>query len=528
MEKVNFKKEIVEIIRKNPLQILGAAWISFLIIAFMAVGFLLPRSSKNPVLAAGIFSSENAADPATNNNSLTARTSYADTVDRVSPSVVTVRTEMKMKAVQGGQQMPMMDDPMFRQFFGGRIPQMQQRPQTERALGSGVIVTGDGTILTNNHVVEGADKIKVELPDRRTFDAKVVGTDKPSDLAVLKIEAGNLPVLPLGDSDKTRVGDVVLALGYPLGLRQTVTSGIISAKGRSTGLSDGSFEDFLQTDAPINHGNSGGALVNLDGELIGINSQILSPGGGGSIGIGFSIPSNMAKSVMEQLVKNGKVSRGMLGVGIQNVTSDLAQQFGLKDIRGVIVNSVKAGSPAEKAGLKQGDVIVGINGVNVADNNELRNHVAQTAPGSQINLTILRDGKEQNITATLTEFKAENAVSNGDEDNDEDGSNNGGSPGNAPSAGGKLGVSLQTLTPQIASQLGLKGVTGGLVVADVQDGSPADDAGIAQGDVIQQINRQPVNSLADVKTALAKSAGKPALLLINRQNQTLFLTVQPR
>ncbi len=529
MEKVNIKKEIVEIIRKNPLQILGAAWISFLIIAFMAVGFLLPHSSKNPVMAAGIFSSETAADPATNNNSLTARTSYADTVDRVSPSVVTVRTETKMKAQQGGRQNPMMDDPMLRQFFGGRVPQMQQRPQTERALGSGVIVTGDGTILTNNHVVEGADQIKVELPDRRTFVAKVIGTDKPSDLAVLKIEASNLPVLPLGDSDKTRVGDVVLALGNPLGLRQTVTSGIISAKGRSTGLSDGSFEDFLQTDAPINHGNSGGALVNMDGELIGINSQILSPGGGGSIGIGFAIPSNMAKSVMEQLVKNGKVTRGMLGVGIQDVTSDLAQQFGLKDVRGVIVNSVKAGSPAEKAGVKQGDVIVGINGTNIADNNELRNHVAQTAPGSQINLTVLRDGREQNLTATLTEFTPQKTAANGDDENDgEDGSNDN-APGNTPNAaGGKLGVSLQALTPQIASQLGLKGLTNGLVVADVQDGSPADDAGIAQGDVIQQINRQPVNSLTDVKTALAKSAGKPALLLVNRQNQTLFVTVQPQ
>ncbi|MEP6925264.1 MAG: DegQ family serine endoprotease [Pyrinomonadaceae bacterium] len=513
MQESNIKKEIVEIIRKNPLQILGAAWISFLVVAFMVVGFMLPHTSRNSVLA---------ADPAADvNSSLAARSSYADTVDRVSPAVVTVRSERK--AAARTEQMPFTDDPRFREFFGGRLPNMQQqRPQTERAMGSGVIVSADGMILTNNHVVEGADKLKVELPDRRTFDAKVVGTDKLSDLAVLKIEAGNLPVLTLGDSDKTRVGDVVLAVGYPLGLRQTVTSGIISAKGRSTGLSDGSFEDFLQTDAPINHGNSGGALVNLNAELIGINSQILSPSGG-SIGIGFSIPSNMAKSVMDQLIKNGKVSRGMLGIGIQNVTSDLAQQFGLKDIRGVIINSVRQGSPADKAGVKQGDVVVAINNVPVTDNNELRNRVAQSAPGSQINLTVLRDGKEQNLTATLTEFSLEKVAANNDDD--DNGEDNSGTSRNVPNKGGALGLSLQTLTLQIASQLGLKGVTQGLVVADVQDGSPADDAGIAQGDVIQQINRQTVNSLADVKTALAKSVGKPALLLINRQGQTVFVTV---
>lgn len=515
MQEVSLKKEIIEIIRKNPLRILGAVWISFLVMAFMVIGFMLPNSGKNSVMA---------ADPTSDINSLAARSSYADTVDRVSPAVVTVRSERKGGA-SNAQEMPFMNDPRFREFFGGRLPnRQQQRPQTERAMGSGVIVTRDGTILTNNHVVEGASKIKVELPDRRIFDAKVVGTDKPSDLAVLKIEASDLPVLSLGDSDKTRVGDVVLAIGYPLGLQQTVTGGIISAKGRSTGISDGSFEDFLQTDAPINHGNSGGALVNLNGELIGINSQILSPSGG-SIGIGFSIPSNMAKSVMDQLMKNGKVSRGMLGIGIQNVTSDLAQQFGLKEIRGVIINSVKLGSPADKAGIKQGDVITGINGTNISDNNELRNRVAQTAPGSQINLTLLRDGKEQTVVATLTEFNLERvAVGDDDEglENDET------APGNAPNNASKLGVSLQVLTPQIAAQLNLKGVTNGLVVAEVQDGGAADEAGLAQGDVIQQINRQPVNSLADVKTALAKSEGKPALLLINRRNQTIFVTVQPQ
>src|SRR6266480_3703898 len=278
--------------------------------------------------------------------------SYADIVSRVSPAVITIHSEMRVRAPQ---QFPFMDDPMFRQFFGDRVP--QQMPEQHRiALGSGVIVSTDGYILTNHHVIDGAEQIKVDLNDDRTLDAKVVGTDPPSDLAVLKIDASNLPVLALGDSDNVRVGDVVLAIGNPLGIGQTVTMGIISAKGRATGLSDGSFEDFLQTDAAINRGNSGGALVNTNGELIGINSQILSPSGG-SIGIGFAVPSNMARAVMDQLLKTGKVRRGMLGVTIQSVDADLASSMDLPVARGVIVTSVQPGSPAEKAGIKRGDVV---------------------------------------------------------------------------------------------------------------------------------------------------------------------------
>src|SRR5438874_2937470 len=251
--------------------------------------------------------------------------SYADLVARVAPAVVTIRSTERARAAQ---QFPFMDDPMFRQFFGDRIPQQQQPPQRVEGVGSGVIINPDGYILTNHHVVDGAMEIKVELTDNRTFTAKLVGSDPPSDLAVLKIDAKDLPTLALGDSDKVRVGDPVLALGNPLGIGQTVTSGIVSAKGRATGLSDGSFEDFLQTDAAINRGNSGGALVNTNGELIGINSQILSPSGG-NIGIGFAIPSNMAKVVMDQLLKTGKVRRGMLGVTIQSVDADLASSMDL-------------------------------------------------------------------------------------------------------------------------------------------------------------------------------------------------------
>jgi Do/DeqQ family serine protease len=291
------------------------------------------------------------------------QTSYADLVDRDAPAVVTVRSERRVRV---SEQFPFMGMP----FLGEVQPQPQDR--IEHGLGSGVIVSADGYILTNDHVIDGAEDIRVELTDNRTLPAKVVGSDTPSDLAVLKIDASHLPVLPLGNSDQVRVGDVVLAIGNPLGVGQTVTMGIISAKGRQTGLSDGSFEDFLQTDAPINQGNSGGALVNTSGELIGINSQIISPSGG-NIGIGFAVPANMAKSVMAQLTKSGTVRRGILGVTVQPVTSDLASSLGLSDVRGALISSVQQGGPAERAGLQRGDVILALNGSPVADSNALRN-----------------------------------------------------------------------------------------------------------------------------------------------------------
>jgi len=272
------------------------------------------------------------------------------------------------------------------------------------ALGSGVIVHHDGTILTNHHVIDGAEQIQVELTNHRVFKAKVVGSDPPSDLAVLKIDAKDLDALSLGNSDQVRVGDIALAIGNPLGLGQTVTAGIISAKGRATGLSDGSFEDFLQTDAPINQGNSGGALINTRGELIGINSQILSTSGG-NIGIGFAVPSNMAQNVLDQILEGGKVHRGQLGVSIQPMTPELASKFGLSDVQGVLVNSVIPNGPAAKAGLRQGDVIVDFNGAAVTDGNTLRNHVASTAPGTKVNLGIFRDHQKQQIQATVGEYQ---------------------------------------------------------------------------------------------------------------------------
>ena len=343
------------------------------------------------------------APPAANYGpAVPAASSYADIVDRVAQAVVTVHSARRVRAPR---QHPFFDDPRFREFFG--LPRQPESEQPRvRGLGSGVIVSADGYILTNHHVIDGAEEITVGMNDERSFPAKVVGSDPPSDLAVLKVDQNNLPVLNLGDSDRARVGDVVLAIGNPLGLKQTVTAGIISAKGRSTGLSDGSFEDFLQTDAPINQGNSGGALINAaNGDLIGINSQILSPTGG-NIGIGFAIPINMARSVMDQLIRSGTVRRVSLGVTIQPLTPDAVSQLGLQSARGALVNSVISGGPAERAGVRAGDVIIAFNGNPVEDPNALRNAVARTAPDSDVALTVWRDRRQQEVRVTLGELRA--------------------------------------------------------------------------------------------------------------------------
>jgi Do/DeqQ family serine protease len=327
--------------------------------------------------------------------------SYAPIVAKVAPAVVTVRSERRVRT---SQRMPFLNDPRLRDFFGDQFGQGSPLPQPRQGgLGSGVVVSGDGYILTNHHVIDGADKVSVELKDRRTFDAKVVGSDEASDLAVLRVDAKALPVVALGNSESVNVGDVVLAVGNPLGIGQTVTMGIISAKGRATSLGDGSYEDFLQTDAPINSGNSGGALVNTHGELVGINSQILSPSGG-NIGIGFSIPVNMARTVMDALINDGQVHRGRLGVTVQTITSDIAANLQLKEIAGALVNTVQAKGPADRAGVKPGDVIVALNGQAIYESNELRNRVAQLGPRANVELTIVRGGKTEKLTATLEEL----------------------------------------------------------------------------------------------------------------------------
>jgi serine protease Do len=447
------------------------------------------------------------------------RTSYADVVDRTSPAVVRITVDVKNKQ-------PKEQEGNGNQFglpfnFPGMPQQPQQKgPQIEHGLGSGVIVSADGTILTNNHVVENATKITVDLSDKRSIEAKVIGTDKLSDLAVIKIEAKDLPFLPFGDSNKVRVGDIVLAIGNPLGIGQTVTAGIISAKGRATGLGDGNFEDFLQTDAPINQGNSGGALVNLSGELIGINSQILSRSGG-SIGIGFSIPSNMTKNIMEQLVADGKVKRGMLGVIIQQVNASLAKQFGLPDTNGGLVSEVKPGSAAEKAGLKPGDVILSVNGEKAEDSNNVRNKVSSAKPGSEITLSIWRDKKEQELKVTLDEYSNELAKTTGKPGEEDDSAPQGKSDK-------KLGLTLQPLTDAIAKRLGITASAKGLVVMDIDPDGPSAESGIRQGDVIMEVNREKVETTDDVAKAIGENQGDGILLLVNRGGRTSFVTVEPQ
>ncbi len=428
--------------------------------------------------------------------------SYAPVVANVAPAVVTIRSERR---VREAQQFPFTEDPFFRRFFGDRLPQPGPEGRREGGLGSGVIVSQDGYILTNHHVVDGADEIRVELTDRRSFTAKVVGTDAPSDLAVLDIEDTGLPFVALGDSDAVRVGDVVLAVGNPMGVGQTVTMGIISAKGRATGLGDGSFEDFLQTDAPINRGNSGGALVNTRGELVGINSQILSPSGG-NIGIGFAIPANMAHNVMQALIADGRVHRARLGVVVQPITSDLARSLRLERIAGALVSDVQPDSAADRAGVKRGDVIIAVNGQEVADSNRLRNDIASLKPGTKAELTIVRDGREQQLTATLEELPMLTAEA-------ADGSG-------APSGG--AGLAVQPLTPQLARQLGVE-ATEGLVVMNVDPAGPAADAGFVKGDVIREVDGREVETPSELRSALDRAGDRPALVLVQRGETTLYL-----
>jgi serine protease Do len=457
------------------------------------------------------------------------RDSYADIVKVVAPGVVTIRTEGKARISPTDFQNGQDPNEFFRRFFGNQFqlpPQSQQgqrgqrqRPnmapqQRERALGSGVVVTSDGYILTNDHVVDNADDIKVDITDGRTLTAKVVGTDPASDLALLKVSATDLRALAFGNSDGVQVGDVVLAVGNPLGVGQTVTMGIISAKGRSPENDNKTYEDFLQTDAPINHGNSGGALVNTKGELVGINSQIASVSDG-NIGIGFAIPANMAKHVMDDLKTNGRVRRGQLGVVIQPVTSDLAESLGLKQVSGVIVSSVTAGSAAERAGLKRNDVITSFNGQPVEDYNALRNHVAELGPGASATVVVNRDGADRTFTVKLDEVSAAKSASDGS------------GSANPQADKSSLGISVEPLTPELAQRAGLPRTAHGILIEDVNADSRAASAGLQAGDLIEEVNRQPVASIDELRAAVKKAGERPVLLLVNREGQERFVTVRP-
>ena len=431
--------------------------------------------------------------------------SYADAVERALPAVVTVQVQKRAEPMPA---MNLPDDPFFRRFFGPMVPDPDRPAPVQQGLGSGVIMTSDGTILTNHHVVDGAEHLTVTLHDGRQLTGEVVGTDAPTDLAVIKVDAESLPTLPVADSDRVRVGDVVLAVGNPLGIGQTVTMGIVSATGRQTALGGNTaYQDFLQTDAPINRGNSGGALITTTGELVGINTQIMSPTGG-SIGIGFAIPTNMARHVMEQLVETGRVRRGLLGVTVQPVTSDLASSLGLAAVRGAIVSSVTDDSAAQRAGLEAGDVILRVDGGDVDDSNDLRNRISARAPGTTVTLDIVRDGRERQLRATLTEAEP---TADAPEDRSE--------------AHGELGMTLERLTPALANRLRLSGDLEGVVITSVDPASAAGRAGLARGDVIREINGETVATPDEVRNALATDTGRPALLRIVRGGQPLFIAL---
>lgn len=435
-------------------------------------------------------------------------------VERVVPAVVNISSEKIVRSPDMGPAAPFFFDPFFREFFGDESPRRfnQPRERREQSLGSGVILTADGYLLTNNHVVESASEIRVSLADKRELKAKLVGADPRTDIAVLKVEEKNLPVLPIADSSQVKAGQFVLAVGNPFGLNQTVTMGIVSAIGRGN-LSIVDYEDFIQTDAPINPGNSGGALVDIRGALIGINTAILSRSGGNQ-GIGFAVPINMARDVMERLIKDGKVIRGWLGVVIQPVTPAIARAMGLEKPRGALIGDVSPGSPAEKAGLRRGDIVLSFNGQAIEETRELSLKVAMQAPGTSARLGVHRDGREIEVTVVLGEQPAEGRAS---------------LPGRETETEPVLeGVAVTDLTAQLRRQLGLPPGVAGVAVSAVRPGTPAAEAGLRRGDVIQEVNRRAVTSVAEYERAIRQAGREPVLLLINREGNTMFLVVEPR
>lgn len=430
---------------------------------------------------------------------------FAKVVQKARPAVVFIKVEKTIESRGNQGPFNFMDpfdffnDPFFERFFGPRYHRPQpKRKFKQRGQGSGFIVDKRGYILTNNHVVGDADLIEVKLFDGREFKAKVVGTDPQSDVAVIKIDADDdLPVLPLGDSDKVKVGEWVIAVGNPFGLSETVTVGVVSAKGRNRiGIND--YEDFIQTDAAINPGNSGGPLINIRGEAIGMNTAIFSRSGG-YMGIGFAIPINMAKAVMKQLIEKGKVVRGWLGVVIQEIDEDLAKSFGLEKPEGVLVAEVSEDSPAKRGGLKQGDIILQLNGQKVKDAGELRNKIALTPPGTKVRLLVLRDGEKKLLVVKIGEKPGDTTVA-----------------GVRKGILKKLGLSIQDLTPELAEQFGYKEGQG-VLVSEVEPGSPAESAGIRAGYLIEEVNRIRVKTVAQCMNALSKSKHRVLLRLTDGQ-----------
>jgi serine protease Do len=424
---------------------------------------------------------------------------FAAIAEKVKPSVVLIRSKKSVKVSRQEFSVPFFDD-----FFGPAIPAPKE-PRYEQGLGSGVIVSKDGYVLTNNHVIDGADDITVWLPDKRKLKADLIGTDPRTDVAVIKVQADNLPVLPFGDSDKLRVGEWVLAIGNPFGLEHTVTAGIVSAKSRGDVLEAGGtyyYEDFIQTDAAINPGNSGGALVDLDGTLMGINTAIFSRTGGYN-GIGFAIPANMARDIMTRLIKDGKITRGYLGVYIQSLDEEIAASMGLSTARGAIVSSISEDGPAARSDLRVGDVVVSLNGKEVADSDNLRNRIADLSPGTEVALEVIRDGKRKTVEVRLGELPDNPAQT--------------ASTGERPrSAASRIGIDVQDLTPDIARRFGYE-MRSGVLIAQVEPGSVAEDKGLRRGDLIKEVNGKPVSSVQEFVSMVRDfEAGQAVRFLVQR------------
>lgn len=438
-------------------------------------------------------------------------TAFSGVVNVISPVVANISTS-KTIASKGPEAPQFFNEPFGGFFDYFNVPKKWK----EESLGSGVVVSSDGYIITNNHVVEKADEIRVTLYGQQHYKGKIIGTDPKTDIAVIKISANNLPAIKWGDSDKLQVGEFVLAFGNPYSLGHTVTMGIVSALGRAdVGIAE--YEDFIQTDAAINPGNSGGPLVNIKGELVGINTAIFSRTGGYQ-GIGFAVPSNMVKSVMTQLISEGKVTRGWLGVTIQNLNSELSREFGLTKISGALVTDVFKGSPAQKAGLRRGDVILEINGKEIRNVESLRNIVAQSRVGAEIKLKVLRTGKTLNISISVTEFPQDlvHAVPGESED--------------APQTKEDMfaGLSVMNLTSDIAKQLGLSNNEKGVVIVSVDNYSAAGEAGLKKGDVIQEANKKRIKNLSDFNKVLSDiREDDTVLLFINRGGNKFYITLKP-
>ena len=450
------------------------------------------------------------ANPATEQLKETGR-AFAAVAREVSPAVVFIQVESNsapLAAERPWDGQPGLDEDMLRRFFGDKLPKFDPPlpggPRPRMGTGSGFMVSPDGYIVTNHHVVNDAERITVHLADEREFDAELVGSDSHTDLALLRIDAEDLPVIPLGDSEKLNVGEWVLAIGNPFGLSDTVTSGIVSAKGRSTvGIAD--FENFIQTDAAINPGNSGGPLVNLDGEVVGINTAIISHGGG-NMGIGFAIPTNMAKQIINQLIQQGSVTRAQLGVLIQELTADLASNFGLADSHGVLIGDVTKDSAAAKAGLKSGDIIVEMNGEKVNEVGHFRNRIAMLSPGTKVTMKVWRDKAWQEIDVTLGQRQEEVRIAT-----------------RAKTGGSQLGITVQPLTQPLREKFGYQ-EDAGVIVAEVQPNSPAARAGIKRGTLILAANQQPIEDVDDLRTAVS-AAEDSVLLLVKDGEYSRFVVI---